>query len=131
MTSRRIRFALIFIPLFLLFLYVGLWGFDWMLTYFPDYKLQRVFIWFSIKQSIGFQLTPDALEFLRALAWHRRDIADGLIWRAVFSLSGALIIACLIAFSGRKSGKKDEEFVRGSSLVDEKKLRNRLERGEK
>ena len=127
MSQKRLLAGIVFLFSFAVLLYGTVWGFDFALPYFKDFVLRRYVILAYTREFLGYGLTPDMLENLRAISWGRQDIADGIIYRAFGS---AIAAGCIAAASTLTfPGKAAEKFLRGSRLVTEATLRRRLDRG--
>lgn len=128
MSIRRAASGFVFLICFAFLLYSLLWGWDFYVQYFPDFRLQRAYMLLSFRQRFGIALPSDALDFLIAMTRHRPEISEGLIYRALFSLFASGALAALIACWPWSRRKKNEKYIRGSVLVDEKHLRNLTEK---
>lgn len=123
MSLRKLVFALVsilsVIPLLWHFVYAA----DWTLKRWPEGAIRRAYI-----NAIVPPQTPDDLERLRSIEWHRRDVADSLIPRATACVSVALMIGGLVAFLPGRLRKRDDKHIRGSIIDDEKSLRRRIKK---
>lgn len=126
MSSKRILFGFVFVPVLLVLLYHFVWAADWTLRMAPEGALRRAYIVAQLQPP-----TPESLELIRAVEWQRRDVADSLIPRAALSVAGALAIAGLIAFLPGRLRKRDDKHVRGALIDDERTLRRRIEKEDK
>ena len=128
MTIRRAAGGFVFLICFAFLLYSLLWGWDFYVQYFPDFRLRRAYMVFSLRQRFGIALPSEARDFLIAMTRRRPDIAEGLIHRAFFSLLASAVFAVVIVCWPWSRRKKNEKHIRGSRLVNEKHLRNLTEK---
>lgn len=126
MSSKRVVFGFVFVPVLFILLYHFLWAADWTLKMAPEGKLRRAYIVALLQPP-----TPENLELIRDVEWQRRDVADGLIPRAALSVAGALALAGLVAFLPGRLRKRDDKHVRGAVIDDERTLRRRIEKEDK
>ena len=123
MSSKRIMFGFTFLPVLIVLLYHFVWAADWTLRIAPEGAIRRAYIVAQLQVP-----TPENLELIRTVQWHRRDVADSLIPRTALCVAGALLIAGLVAFLPGRIRKRDDKHIRGSIIDDEKSLRRRIEK---
>ncbi|MCK6407141.1 MAG: hypothetical protein L6Q60_14170 [Rhodocyclaceae bacterium] len=123
MSLKKFVFAIVSILIVVPLLWHFVYAADWTLKYWPDGEIRRAYIHAVLPPQ-----TPDDLERLRAIEWHRRDVADSLIPRATVCVFVALLIGGLVAFLPRRLRKRDDKHIRGSIIDDEKSLRRRIEK---
>ncbi|MCP5268396.1 MAG: hypothetical protein H6943_05055 [Zoogloeaceae bacterium] len=122
--SKRAIFSVVFAGVFLILAYHFVWAADWTVRIFPDGQIRRAYLIASLNP----MQTPDTMEFARAVEWHRRDISDSLVPRALLCLAGASLVAGIAAFLPGRLRKRDDKHVRGAVIDDERQLRRRIEK---